>query len=282
MNQLCYYSFRDARYSDTHHLCSLASDEMPLVVNCAGNVETSFAFTTDLPEGREDFYLFYMVCGSMRLWMGEEEVRIGAGDAVLFPPRCHYRYTYEGGEPLSYLWVHFTGSYALSLLEECALTPLPRCIATRDGVGISGAFRRLFDVFECTHSLQKQELACALQQVILTVAKSVSLKSEGRRFETSLRYLHASYQKKISIPALARMENLSHSRYVVLFRKQMGMSPMAYVVGLRMSAACELLHSTDLPVKQVGVLVGYADAHFFSKLFKKHVGMSPQSYRQKR
>ena len=49
-----------------------------------------------------------------------------------------------------------------------------------------------------------------------------------------------------------------------------------------MSAACELLESSNISVKQVGALVGYNDPHFFSKLFKKHVGISPSEYREKK
>ena len=94
--------------------------------------------------------------------------------------------------------------------------------------------------------------------------------------------IHTSYHENLKIPELAKIENLSHSRYVELFRRQMGMSPMAYLIKLRMQAACSLLENTDIPVRRIARMVSYDDPHFFSKLFKRHVGVSPSEYREGR
>ena len=59
----------------------------------------------------------------------------------------------------------------------------------------------------------------------------------------------------------------------------MGCSPMRYVMRKRLDHACELLRSTDMSVARVGAQVGYADACFFSKIFKKELGCVPSAYR---
>ena len=87
--------------------------------------------------------------------------------------------------------------------------------------------------------------------------------------------------EKISISELARMDSLSVSRYNTVFKDATGTAPIAYLIDTRMNVACELLRDTDMSVKNVGISVGYPDPQFFSKLFKRHVGISPIEYRKR-
>lgn len=271
-----YYSYRG---SSGFNACSIASAEYPIIVNCAGDMRTSFSFTTDNPGGREDFYLLYVLKGSMKVPLDQAVHTAGPGTVLLFPPHYRYRYSYRGAEPLLYFFVHFTGSYAEQLLRECGFSPLPCLIQTKNQAQISEQFHRLFEEFETPEPFRKKILACVLEQLILTVAQSAYATKEEQPLERSMGMIHASYQQKLSIPMLAQLENLSNSHYIALFRQQNGVSPNAYIIGLRMQNACELLHNTDMSVKQIGIQVGYEDPFFFSKLFKRHMGMSPQKYR---
>jgi transcriptional regulator GlxA family with amidase domain len=76
------------------------------------------------------------------------------------------------------------------------------------------------------------------------------------------------------------MEHLSVSRYCFLFKRRFGVSPQKYILELRISTAKELLTSTDLPIKEIGSACGYADPHFFSRIFCKSCGVSPTEYRR--
>lgn len=275
-----YHAFPD-RPANGLNKCSRQSDEYPLIVNCAGNANFTFPFTTDNPMGREDYYLLYMVEGSMSVSLPHGMERIRAGHALIFPPHYHYIYKYTAQTPMNYLWVHFTGSHIARYLEEWGFGALPALYDTGTDPQIASLFRELYDCFEFDSPLSRPKSASALERILLRLAEHIQKKSESKPLERSLRVIHASYQANLKIPELAALENLSHSRYITVFREQMGMSPTAYIICRRMSAACELLENTDISVKQVGVLVGYHDPHFFSKLFKNHVGSSPSEYRKK-
>ena len=281
MHSLSYYSISDgAPVRGDINRGSIRSDKYPIAVNCAGNFKASFSFTTDNPSGRKDIYFLYIVRGEMDVLLGDITVHATAGSVIVFPPDKRYKYSYvSSGEELDYLWVHFTGSYAEQLLSECGLYPLPYFSTTSDNRAIPEKFKKLFEIFERGGARQRVELAVTLEQILLAAAKATAEKSPPPPLEKSIRFIHLSYNSKISVPELAAMENLSNSRYIALFHKQMGMSPSAYIIDLRMNAACELLQSTDISVKQIGLLVGYEDPHFFSKLFKKHIGVSPKEYK---
>ena len=276
--------FRYHAFSDELGInsCSVRSDEAPLIVNCAGNISSDKPFVTYNAAGREDFYFIYMIKGSITLPMnGDVRVATG-GDVLLFPPHYRYRYSYDGKEPLEYMFVHFTGSYADALLERLGLSPLPSLYKTDGDRRITDVFRSLLEATVDTSEYQKYELAALLEMGLVLVAARFAKRAQSRTLERSLNIMHTAYHSDIRIPDLARVENLSHSRYVEIFKKQTGTSPMSYLVNLRIRAACNLLESTDIQIGQICRMVGYDDMRFFSKLFKKHIGISPTEYRRKR
>lgn len=68
--------------------------------------------------------------------------------------------------------------------------------------------------------------------------------------------------------------------YNFLMKKHRGVGFQEYVQGLRMERACELLRTTNYPVRQIAAMAGYANNSFFHHLFQRHTGFSPGDYRR--
>lgn len=64
------------------------------------------------------------------------------------------------------------------------------------------------------------------------------------------------------------------------FRAALGCSPRAYLQDLRIESAKRLLEEARLPVDAISAEVGYEDASFFRRLFRRRVGVSPAQYRR--
>lgn len=69
---------------------------------------------------------------------------------------------------------------------------------------------------------------------------------------------------------------------MALFAEIVGMSPIVYLNTFRISAACEMLRTTDYSIREVANAVGVEDQLYFSRVFKKQKGVSPREYRAKR
>jgi AraC-like DNA-binding protein len=67
-----------------------------------------------------------------------------------------------------------------------------------------------------------------------------------------------------------------------LFKKEYGVSPVQYLIMKRMDHARSLLRSTDQSVKSIAYECGFGDEHYFSRLFRKAVGVSPSEFRRRR
>lgn len=142
-------------------------------------------------------------------------------------------------------------------------------------------FGRMFSFFEPSgqnRAVQEQERASLLQQIILTASRAYQTTYDV--FSESISYIHQYYHTPLRIPALAKMEHVSHSHYIERFKQAYGVSPMAYVVWLRLQTARDLLKTTTMSIQTVAHTVGYDDPHFFSKLFKKYMSCSPKQYRK--
>ena len=281
MRSFGYYSFIDPRGNNLNG-CSKASEEYPLMVNCVGRFTTRLPFTTVNAEGRLDSYLICIESGELTFYDGDKMLTAGEGSVVLLPARRGYKYTFCGEGELSYLWVHFTGSEADKRINEYGIGVFPVINKAHTENRIAQRFQGIFDAYRKQDVYRDRELSALLERLLIAVARAVERFGEGENtLSRSVKHVIANYSIDIKVPELAAMEHLSVSRYNFLFKKQFGVSPSKYILRLRISCARDLLESTDLSIKQISMLSGYSDPHFFSKMFKSSVGVSPSEYRER-
>ncbi len=214
--------------------------------------------------------------------LSDRTVTAEENDIIVFCPRYKYKYSSVDGK-CEYLWVHFTGRMAQELLLLVGFSGDAGIKRINKENKIPVYFKKIFDSYLKDGKYRDLELSTFMSQLILEVAKSEESErcGEVNRLQGSVSYIRHNYKKNINIADLAKMEHISPSRYNYLFKKLMGMPPNRYVLQCRLNAACDLFLSTDLTVKEVGLSVGYEDSHFFSRIFKKYVGVSPSEYKKK-
>ena len=103
--------------------------------------------------------------------------------------------------------------------------------------------------------------------------------SHFHSLEPSLSFLRQNLDRHVSLEEMAKQAGLSESHFSRLFKEQTGHSPLDYFIFLKIQHACTLLAVTDLAVKEISLAVGYGDCYYFSRLFKKVVGVAPSTYR---
>lgn len=89
------------------------------------------------------------------------------------------------------------------------------------------------------------------------------------------------YNETAPVAAMARLSGLAERSFKRRFQQATGMSPLEYVHTLRLEEAKHLLESTDRPVEAIANEVGYEDAGFFSRLFRRKVNLAPGQYRKR-
>lgn len=142
------------------------------------------------------------------------------------------------------------------------------------------------------HELLLKTLVMRLIIILLRELSAVEDKAESYKlsFEsneranmvaTILDYIKGHYSEEISLDKLSKNNYLSPVYLSKIFKEETGDSPINFLINIRLNKAKELLEEGTLPIKAVAKLVGYNDAYYFSKLFKKHFGVSPSKIKQK-
>ena len=93
-------------------------------------------------------------------------------------------------------------------------------------------------------------------------------------------YMKDHLQENLTLTRIAREAGLSESYLNAVFKECVQCAPMDYYINMKMEQACYLLSSTDLHIYQVAQHLGYDNQYYFSRAFKKVVGMPPKKYKE--
>lgn len=109
-----------------------------------------------------------------------------------------------------------------------------------------------------------------------------SFKSREKKelVEGITKYLNENYVEDISLYTLSKNMYLSPVYISKIFKEVMGDSPINYLIQIRLSKSKELLTNSKLSIKNIAKMVGYDDPYYFSKLYKKYYGISPNKARK--
>jgi transcriptional regulator GlxA family with amidase domain len=89
------------------------------------------------------------------------------------------------------------------------------------------------------------------------------------------------YQQAAPVTAMVRLSGLAERSFKRRFQQATGMTPLEYVHTLRLEEAKHMLETGDAPVEAIAREVGYEDAGFFSRLFRRQVQLTPAQYRKR-
>jgi Response regulator containing CheY-like receiver domain and AraC-type DNA-binding domain len=96
--------------------------------------------------------------------------------------------------------------------------------------------------------------------------------------KTTREYLESHYTEDISLEDMAAQVNISPQYFSKLIKKTTGFNFIDWLSMLRVKKAKELLSNSNLTVKEVCFMVGYKDPNYFSRIFKKRIGLTPSEY----
>lgn len=255
-----------------------------LQVNCCGIYEhTAENAVTVRPNGRKDYQLIIIAKGGAVFLHDGKQIILTGGEMILIPPfvRNDYRYT----DYVDAMWIHFTGTEAENIVRQYGIEPFCK-------YSISDTAHFFVYAEKIVKEFQLQRVGfmnnCNGYLLnILTLAKrriDAELFAENHRAVPDLTLaidkMQTEYSRTTNISEYAEMFNISDSYFIHLFTQQFGVSPYQYLLNIRMSQAKYLLSETNMRINDISDNIGYDDPFYFSRIFKKHIGVSPRSYRR--
>lgn len=94
-------------------------------------------------------------------------------------------------------------------------------------------------------------------------------------------HVEANLESTLRMRDLAAIARLSTGHFCRAFTRSFGVAPFAYVAGRRLARAQELMLTTDDPLSQIALACGLCDQSHLTRLFRRHVGASPNAWRRR-
>lgn len=96
----------------------------------------------------------------------------------------------------------------------------------------------------------------------------------------AIEYINKNFNESISISELSDILEIDRRRFSDVFQEITGLSPVKYLTQYRLKEAKRLLRFSSYTISEIAYMTGYNDCFYFSKTFKKNVGISPRKYRE--
>ncbi len=279
------------RYASAHGSLQLSSSA-PLqtlrVIDAGyfGGLHGEWSSTND-PDTADGYVMVYCIAGTADYTVNGSCSQITQHRFVIHNSRAEAGYSVPAGESWSAYRIRFTGDIAKALVAEINEGEM---LSPGDilGAEITGRLEEILAELERDTGIESQLYCSSLLHYVLGAIRRFTITDRGCESESTdkvvtmaIRYMKENLAKKLSLQELTEMTSYSKPHFMMMFKKSTGHSPMGYFNMLKIMKACRLLDTTDLKINQICFAIGINDMFYFSRLFKKHMHISPSAYRDR-
>lgn len=231
----------------------------------------------------------FVAGGEGLIRLNEFEYKLAEGACFFVSPGDRVRLSAVPGEPMDVYYTAYAG-YRVKPGADGACRD-PRLTAMTGAhpvlrVGRKAKFATLLDALVKTESerdrIREAERQAAFQELlrVLLEEQTADDPNENRSIRRTMEYLDLHFPEPVDLGGLSDLAGLTPSSYCRAFKRVTGVTPGEYLTRLRIDKARELLRRTNAPLKDIAQSVGFADELYFSRVFKKKLGLSPRGYRR--
>jgi len=223
----------------------------------------------------------WMLRGNVEWWSGIETYDLHPGDVIVTLPRVAHGAVDSALSPCEYLWVHID----VRELHECLIPAI-------DQHGFSGLHRQKGALGDLVSSIFSEHLnrdalssaTCASLAVVLISKLARQSNSSNPCKMSPLICKAQGFMLKNASDALTVREIADHlfvseAWLTKKFRLEVGQTPSAWMMGQRINTAKKLLRTTETPVVQIALELGFTSSQYFATSFRRITGRTPSAYR---
>ena len=166
------------------------------------------------------------------------------------------------------------------------LGKLPNVFKAHNHEHILSLFKSITTFFPCVLDEDELIMQGKILELLGNLSKentTISLKQYGKyssNISDACIYMASNFDKNLTLNDIARVANLSPSFFHSLFKQTKGRTPHEYLLQLRISMGKNLLRNCSKSLAEIALLCGFDSQSYFSYIFKRETGISPNAYRK--
>lgn len=198
---------------------------------------------------------------------------IEPNDILFLPSGQHEKYIVKLHKPGAFTDIYFISNIHLNSTATIYKSP------TRN---INVLFHQALTIWQQNPELNHAKTMSILWDLIYKIQTSICIpNAQSKLIEPAVEYIFEHYRDTdIAVHKLATKCGMSYSLFLKTFEQRFSTTPKNYIINLKMNDACEMLKANKT-ITEISEDLNFTDVYFFSKQFKKHVGVSPSTYRRK-
>lgn len=239
------------------------------------------------PAGSSQFILIYCTVGNGEIRLNETTYAVPANHFFIIPAGIPHAYHSDEQNPWSIYWIHFSGlksgNYARFACQPLAIERGKTSRIT-DRIDLFSEIFRNLDRGFSIETLEYVNLCLPHLLASFTYLSQFRLiKESGEKdpVAQSINFMLEQLTKKLKLDEIAAETGLSASHFSRLFVNRTGHSPIDYFIQLKVQRSCRLLDNPGWTIADVSREMGFDDQFYFSRVFRKVMGMSPGEYRKR-
>jgi AraC-like DNA-binding protein len=255
------------------------------------------------PNRHENYEMVYMKKGYAVFDISGQPVNLGPNDIVIIKPMQFHKFIVKSESGCEFIVLYFTFENRISgEYSEIPLEDFLNFISGKEaGPYISLKVNQKNEIIVLLNRILKEressepgsEFLNYLLVMELFVLLSRALKMEWENsikskspklkelINIAVNFIHNNFERDISLGDIAKFVFLSPSYFTRAFKEETGVSPINYLLKVRIERAKELLADTGFRISDIALNVGFSNQQRFNEMFKKFTGQTPLQYRKK-
>jgi AraC-like DNA-binding protein/mannose-6-phosphate isomerase-like protein (cupin superfamily) len=240
------------------------------------------------PHGLTKLIVFiHCIDGEGWIKIQDKVITLKMGEAFFIPTGITHSYGASKNKPWSIYWMHIAGNKKNDLIHLCNQKSDHDIIKVVYSEERMTLFHQIMEIFSKGFSLSNLQLAnLILPHYLGTFLSADSFNGlsaesygEDNMVNDAIKFMQQNLNRQVTIEDMAKHVGKSSSFFFKKFKKDTGYSPIAYFNFLKIQLACQFIHAHTLTISEIGTKIGIDDPYYFSRLFKKLMGVSPRQYR---
>ncbi|MDB4901376.1 MAG: helix-turn-helix-domain containing protein AraC type [Mucilaginibacter sp.] len=233
--------------------------------------------------GSAQYILLYCVEGMGYITIQGKEIELKPNTYFIIPKNVAHHYRSSIRNPWSIYWVHFIGEHADLLYQRHYEQKKLECESIPYEEQRIVSFNEIYELLE--NSFDIREIEIINIKIMNFISSFIFQKEidptlqEKNVITDSINFMKKNLNRSFTLEELAERQHLSVSHYCRLFLAKTGRSPHQYFNQLKIQKSCQYLYFSDRNIKEICAELGFDDPYYFSRLFKKLMGLSPAYYK---